>query len=61
MFNFSDKKVLITGASGGIGGAIACALHGQGATVTLSGTREEALEELASNLGERVHVIVNDL
>jgi 3-oxoacyl-[acyl-carrier protein] reductase len=61
MFDLSGKTALVTGASGGIGGAIARALHAQGATVALSGTRREALETLASALGSRVHVCVADL
>lgn len=61
MFDLSGKTALVTGASGGIGGAIAKALHGQGATVTLSGTRREALDALAAELKERVHVVVADL
>ena len=56
MFDLSDKLALVTGASGGIGGAIARALHRAGATVSLSGTRVEALESLAGELGERVHI-----
>ena len=56
MFDLLGKSALITGASGGIGGAIAHALHGAGATVALSGTREEALEGLASELGENAHI-----
>lgn len=56
MFDLSGRTALVTGASGAIGGAIAKALHGQGATVALSGTRREALEALAGELGERVHV-----
>ena len=56
MFDLSGKSALITGASGGIGGAIARALHGAGATVALSGTRVEALEGLASELGENAHI-----
>ncbi len=58
MFDLSGKAALVTGASGGIGGAIARALHKQGATVTLSGTRVDALEKLKGELGERAHVIV---
>lgn len=61
MFDLSGKTALVTGASGGIGGAIAKALHGQGAVVTLSGTRREALDALASELKERVHVVTADL
>jgi len=57
MFDLSGKAALVTGASGGIGGAIARALHRQGATVTLSGTRADALEKLKGELGERAHVI----
>src|SRR6185312_4266570 len=57
MFDLTGKAALVTGASGGIGGAIARALHKQGATVTLSGTRADALEKLKGELGERAHVI----
>ena len=57
MFDLSGKNALVTGASGGIGRAIAEALHAQGATVALSGTRQAALDEVASALGERVHVV----
>ncbi len=57
MFDLSGKCALVTGASGGIGGAIARALHAQGATLGLSGTRVEALESLAARLGERSHVL----
>jgi 3-oxoacyl-[acyl-carrier protein] reductase len=57
MFDLTGKCALITGASGGIGGAIATALHGAGATVALSGTRVEPLEALAAELGERAHVL----
>jgi 3-oxoacyl-[acyl-carrier protein] reductase len=57
MFDLSGKAALVTGASGGIGGAIARALHKQGATVTLSGTRTDALEKLKGELGDRAHVI----
>ncbi|MEN8197007.1 MAG: SDR family NAD(P)-dependent oxidoreductase, partial [Pseudomonadota bacterium] len=53
MFDLSGKCALITGASGGIGSAIATALHAQGATVALSGTREDALAAVAAELGER--------
>lgn len=61
MFDLSGKAALITGASGGIGGAIARALHSQGATVGLSGTRLDPLEALAGDLGERAHVLPCDL
>lgn len=61
MFQLDGKTALVTGASGGIGRAIAEALHAQGAVVALSGTRVAALEELAASLGERVHVIAADL
>jgi 3-oxoacyl-[acyl-carrier protein] reductase len=57
MFDLTGKTALVTGASGGIGGAIARALHAQGATVALSGTRREALEAVASELGGRTHVL----
>ncbi len=57
MFDLSGKSALVTGASGGIGGAIAEALHGAGATVGLSGTRTGPLEELQSRLGDRAHVL----
>ncbi|HSF94980.1 MAG TPA: 3-oxoacyl-[acyl-carrier-protein] reductase [Thermohalobaculum sp.] len=56
MFDLTGKTALVTGASGGIGGAIARALHAQGATVALSGTRVEPLEALAAELGDRAHV-----
>lgn len=57
MFDLTGKSALVTGASGGIGSDIARALHAQGATVALSGTRKEALDALASELGERTHVL----
>lgn len=57
MFDLTGKCALVTGASGGIGGAIATALHGAGATVGLSGTREGPLAALAAELGERAHVL----
>lgn len=57
MFDLTGKSALITGASGGIGGEIARALHGAGASVGLSGTRVEPLEALAGELGERAHVL----
>ena len=62
MFSLSGKKALVTGASGGIGGAIAKALHAQGADVALSGRNVEALEKLAAEMGgARVHVLPGDL
>ena len=56
MFDLTGKTALVTGASGGIGGAIAAALHAAGATVALSGTRTAPLEALAAELGSRAHV-----
>lgn len=61
MFSLAGRRALVTGASGGIGGAIARSLHMAGASVALSGTREEALAALASSLGERAHGLVADL
>jgi 3-oxoacyl-[acyl-carrier protein] reductase len=61
MFDLTGKNALVTGASGGIGGAIARALHGAGATVALSGTREAPLQALAAELGDRMHVLPCDL
>ena len=61
MFDLTGKTALVTGASGGIGGAIARALHARGATVALSGTRVEALQGLAAELGERTHAIACNL
>ena len=61
MFNLNGKNALITGASGGIGRAIAQTLHTSGATLTISGTRMEPLKELARNLGDRVHIMGCDL
>jgi 3-oxoacyl-[acyl-carrier protein] reductase len=61
MFDLTGKTALVTGASGGIGAAIARALHGAGATVALSGTRQAPLEALAAELGERAHVLPCDL
>jgi 3-oxoacyl-[acyl-carrier protein] reductase len=57
MFDLTGKTALVTGASGGIGAAIATALHGAGATVALSGTRVEPLQALAAELGGRAHVL----
>jgi 3-oxoacyl-[acyl-carrier protein] reductase len=57
MFDLTGRTALVTGATGGIGGAIAEALHKQGATVAISGTRREVLDTLAAKMGERVHVL----
>ncbi|WP_375207899.1 3-oxoacyl-[acyl-carrier-protein] reductase [Hyphococcus sp.] len=56
MFDLTGKRALVTGATGGIGEAVARALHAQGASVAISGTRAEKLEALAGDLKERVHV-----
>lgn len=61
MFDLTGKTALVTGASGGIGGAIAQALHAAGATVALSGTREGPLNDLALALGDRAHVVPANL
>jgi 3-oxoacyl-[acyl-carrier protein] reductase len=61
MFDLSGKSAIVTGASGGIGGAVARALHAAGAQVVLTGTRRDALDALASTLKERVHVLTSDL
>ncbi len=61
MFDLTGKKALVTGASGGIGGAIARALHAAGAAVALSGTRIGPLQELAAELGSRVFVVACNL
>ena len=64
MFDLSNKNALITGASGGIGSAIARSLHAAGAKVALSGTRQEPLERLANELGERAFILpcnLNDM
>lgn len=61
MFDLNGKTALVTGASGGIGAEIARTLHAQGAIVGLSGTRREALDALAAELSERVHVYPADL
>ena len=61
MFRLDGKSALVTGASGGLGDAIARALHAQGARVALSGTRQEALEKLAAELGEGAHACPADL
>ncbi len=61
MFDLNDRTALVTGATGGIGGAIARALHKQGATVAVSGRQAEKLDKLAAELGSRVHVLPCDL
>ncbi len=61
MFDLTGKGALVTGATGGIGGAIAKALHAQGANVAISGTKAERLEALAAELGSRVFVLPCDL
>lgn len=61
MFSLEGRTALVTGASGGIGGAIARALHAQGASVALSGTRLDSLDTLAAELGGRAHVCPADL
>jgi 3-oxoacyl-[acyl-carrier protein] reductase len=61
MFDLSGKAALVTGATGGLGAAIARALHGQGAIVAISGTRHQVLDGLAAELNDRVHVLPCDL
>ncbi|TAK49927.1 MAG: 3-oxoacyl-[acyl-carrier-protein] reductase [Xanthobacteraceae bacterium] len=61
MFDLTGRTALVTGATGGIGGAIARALHARGATVAISGTRREALDQLAGEFKERVHVLPGNL
>ncbi len=61
MFDLSGKTALVTGATGGIGGAIARAFHTAGATVAISGRQSDKLEALAKELGDRVHVLPCDL
>ena len=61
MFDLTDKRALVTGATGGIGAAIARALHSQGARVALSGSREAVLDRQAADLGERAHALPCDL
>ena len=61
MFDLTGKTALVTGASGGIGAAIATTLHAQGASVVLHGTREERLAALKAELGERAHIVTANL
>ena len=61
MFDLNGKTALVTGATGGIGASIAKALHAQGAIIVLSGTRENVLQELKAELGERAHVVACNL
>ena len=61
MFDLTGKTALVTGATGGLGGAIAKALHAQGAHVVLSGTRQAALDSLAAELGSRVSAVACNL
>ncbi len=61
MFDFTEKTALITGATGGIGAEIAKSLHAQGAIIGISGRNEEKLNTLATELGERVHILPADL
>ncbi|MBR7158291.1 MAG: 3-oxoacyl-[Alphaproteobacteria bacterium] len=61
MFDLSGKIALVTGATGGIGGAVAKTLHSLGAEIIATGRKEEALAKLADELGSRVHVLVGDL
>ena len=61
VFNLKGKSALVTGASGGIGSAVARALHNQGAELIINGTRSTELEKLAAELGNKVHVLQGDL
>jgi len=61
MFDLSGKSALVTGASGGIGSAVAKALASQGATVVLTGRRQDALDAVAAEIGDRARVVVADL
>src|SRR5438105_1447835 len=61
MFDLTGQNALVTGASGGIGGAVARALHREGAAVAVAGTRADVLAALAGELGERAHAVTADL
>ena len=61
MFDLTGKRALVTGASGGIGEAVARALHAQGATVVLHGTRAEKLEAMQKDFGTRAHALAANL
>ena len=61
MFDLTGRRALVTGASGGIGGAVARVLHGRGAEVALAGRRRAALDALSSDLGANAHVLAADL
>ena len=61
MFDLENRRALVTGAAGGIGGAVATALHAQGATVALAGRNRAALEERAAAMGDRAHLLTADL
>ena len=61
MFDLTGKTALVTGATGGLGGAVARALHAQGATLAISGTRRAVLDQLAAEFKDRVHVLACDL
>ncbi len=61
MFSLTGRGALVTGATGGIGGAIARKLHAAGASVAISGTKMDRLEALADELKERVHIVPCDL
>jgi len=61
MFDLNGRTALITGATGGIGAEVAKALHSQGAEVVLTGTRQNALDDLMADLGERCHALTANL
>jgi 3-oxoacyl-[acyl-carrier protein] reductase len=61
MFDLTDRTALVTGATGGMGAAIARAFHAKGAVVAISGRRGDLLDALAGQLGGRVHVLPCDI